>query len=334
MIFPWQATHWEQLAARLDRLPHALLIQARPGVGAVEFGRYLAQTLLCENRQTGGFACGACQACNWFSQGNHPDFRRLQPESMAPESEDESPSKKEKKKSDQIKIEQIRATEGFLAVGTHRGGARVILIDPADAMNPTAQSALLKNLEEPPPGTVYLLVTSRPQRMLPTIRSRCRAVPMGIPPAEAALAWLRSEGVDDAESALAASAGAPFAALAAAELEPARREFLGKLADPSADPIALAQACDVLEPALVVGWLQRWVYDLLSVRLSGRIRYNAAAKAALERLGPAQDPSALTRLLRKLSEARGLAQHPLNTRLFFEDLLMQYRAAMTRPAGR
>ena len=334
IVLSWQAPAWSQLLAHREKLPHALLISGRPGLGKSALAEAFAMGLLCDRPSKDGQPCGECQSCNWFSQGNHPDFRRLQPESMAPESEDESPSKKEKKKSDQIKIEQIRATEGFLAVGTHRGGARVILIDPADAMNPTAQSALLKNLEEPPPGTVYLLVTSRPQRMLPTIRSRCRAVPMGIPPAEAALAWLRSEGVDDAESALAASAGAPFAALAAAELEPARREFLGKLADPSADPIALAQACDVLEPALVVGWLQRWVYDLLSVRLSGRIRYNAAAKAALERLGPAQDPSALTRLLRKLSEARGLAQHPLNTRLFFEDLLMQYRAAMTRPAGR
>jgi DNA polymerase-3 subunit delta' len=333
-ILNWQIAAWSQLLAHREKLPHALLVSGRPGLGKSALAEAFAMGLLCDRASKDGRPCGECQSCNWFSQGNHPDFRRLQPESMAPESEEESPAKKEKKKSDQIKIEQIRATEAFLAVGTHRGGARVILIDPADAMNATAQSALLKNLEEPPPGTVYLLVTSRPQRMLPTIRSRCRAVPMGIPPAKEALAWLRAEGVDEAESALAAAAGAPLAALAAAELEPARREFLNKLSDPSSDPLALALACDVLEPALVVGWLQRWVYDLLSVRLSGRIRYNAAAKTALDRLGPAQDPTALTRLLRKLAEARGLAQHPLNTRLFFEDLLLQYRAAMVRPAGR
>lgn len=333
-ILSWQFPAWNQLLAHREKLPHALLLSGRPGLAKSALAETFAMGLLCDRPSNDGQPCGECQSCNWFSQGNHPDFRRLQPESMAPEAEDESAAKKEKKKSDQIKIEQIRATEGFLAVGTHRGGARVILIDPADAMNATAQSALLKNLEEPPPGTVYLLVTSRPQRMLPTIRSRCRAVPMGIPPVAEAVAWLKAEGVEEAESALAASAGAPLAALAAAELEPARREFLGKLADPAADPIALAQACDVLEPALVVGWLQRWVYDLLSVRLAGRVRYNAPAKSLLERWGPAQDPAALTRLQRRLSEARGLAQHPLNTRLFFEDLLMQYRAAVSAPRGR
>ena len=326
MIFEWQIPAWKALVGHRDKLPHALLVSGRPGLGKSGLADTLAKALLCEAPRPDGQPCDACQACNWFAQGNHPDFRRLQPESMAPEAEDETPAKKEKKKSDQIKIEQVRATEGFLAVGTHRGGARIILIDPADAMNPAAQSALLKNLEEPPPGTLYLLVTSRPRRLLPTIRSRCMGAPVAAPEPHAALDWLADQGMPNAEAALAAAAGAPLAALAAAEAEPARQAFLNRLADPSCDPLALAQSCESVEPALVVGWMQRWVYDLLSARCAGRIRYNVDARAAIEKISQPLHAARLARLLRKLGEARGLAQHPLNARLFFEDLLLQYRA--------
>jgi DNA polymerase-3 subunit delta' len=326
MIFNWQMSAWKALAVHRSKLPHALLMVGRPGIGKSLLASSFAQALLCDTPAKHGLPCGTCQACNWFLQGNHPDFRILQPESMAPEAADEAPAKKEKKKSEQIRIEQVRATEGFLAVGTHRGGARIILIDPAEAMNPAAQSALLKNLEEPPPGTLYLLVSSRPQRLLPTIRSRCMVVPVAAPAHAEALKWLESEGVGDAAEALAAAAGAPLAARAAAEVEPVRREFLNRLADPSSDPLALAQSCDTVEPALVVGWLQRWVYDLLSARTSGCVRYNVSAQRAIEKISKPLDAAALAGLLRRLGEARALAQHPLNPRLFFEDLLLQYRA--------
>ena len=334
MINNWQFDAWATLPKRAGELPHALLMSGRPGLGKSLLADSFAQSLLCESPDKQGLPCETCQACNWFTLGNHPDFRRLQPESMAPEAEGEAPAKKEKKKSEQIKIEQVRATEGFLAIGTHRGGARVILIDPADAMNAAAQSALLKNLEEPPPGTHYILVTSRPQRLLPTIRSRCRVAPIAAPEAKMAIKWLKDNGIDNPELALAAAAGAPLAALAAAEHEPRRREFLNRLADPSYDPLALAQSCDNFEAAMVVGWLQRWVYDLLSTRTVGRARYNLEAQAALEKICRPLDPAALAGLMRRLGEALALSQHPLNTRLFFEDLLLQYRAVTGSPVRR
>ncbi|MBM3347097.1 MAG: DNA polymerase III subunit delta' [Betaproteobacteria bacterium] len=326
MILKWQMAAWEVISAHRGKLPHALLMIGRPGLGKSLLASSLAQALLCEAPAGRGLPCGACPACTWFLQGNHPDFRLLQPESMAAEAAEDTPARKDKKKSEQIRIEQVRATEGFLAVGTHRGGARIILIDPAEAMNPAAQSALLKNLEEPPPGTLYLLVSSRPQRLLQTIRSRCMVIPVAAPAAAEALQWLESEGIKDAGEALAAAAGAPLAARAAAEVEPARREFLNRLADPAADPLALAQSCDKIEPALVVGWMQRWVYDLLSAQTAGRVRYNVSAQRAIEKISRPLDAAALTGLLLRLGAARALAQHPLNPRLFFEDLLLDYRA--------
>jgi len=331
MINDWQFDAWRALPKQGGKLPHALLMIGRPGLGKSLLADTFAKSLLCESRDEHGLPCEVCQACNWFSQGNHPDFRRLQPESMVPESEDETPTKKEKKKSDQIKIEQVRATESFLAIGTHRGGARVILIDPADAMNAAAQSALLKNLEEPPLDTHYLLVTSRPQRLLATIRSRCMVMPVATPDPQAAAKWLKAQGIDEPELALAGAAGAPLAVLSAAQLEPKRREFLNRLAAASFDPLALAQSCDTVAPAVVVGWLQRWVYDLLATHMAGRARYNLEAQAAIEKICRPLDPAALAGLMRRLGEARALAQHPLNARLFFEDLLLQYRTVAGRP---
>ncbi len=333
MIYDWQIPAWMALAAQRAKLPHALLISGRPGLGKSALAETFAQALLCQQPRPDGLPCDSCQACNWFVKGNHPDFRRLQPESLVQGTEDEPPARKEKKKSDQIKIEQIRGTEGFLSVGTHRGGARIILIDPADAMNQPAQSALLKNLEEPPPGTLYLLVTSRPQRLLATIRSRCLASPVAAPASAPALAWLAAQGMRDGESALAAAAGAPLAALKLAETEDARRSFISKLAERDADPLALAQACDGMDPVVVVGWLQRWVYDLLLSRSAGRIRYNHDARPAIETIAKGLEARALAGLLRRLGEARALARHPLNARLYFEDLLLQYRSTVA-PASR
>ena len=263
MIFEWQMAAWFSLNAKRKQLPHALLVSVPAVLGKSGLADAFAQSLLCDRPKQDGLHCETCQACNWYAQGNHPDFRRLQPESMAPEAEDEPASRKEKKKSDQIRIEQVRALDDFLAVGTHRGGARVILIDPADAMNTVAQSALLKSLEEPPPGTHYLLVTSRPQRLLATIRSRCMRCPIALPGRHAAVSWLAGEGMSDAGAALDAAAGAPLAALAAAGAEGARKAFLARLADPAMDPLSLAQTCESVEPAVLVGWLQRYQWWLI-----------------------------------------------------------------------
>lgn len=328
MIFNWQSSAWLLLSTRRAQLPQALLLSGRQGLGKSQLARAFAQSLLCQQPDSDNLACGVCQACGWFSQGNHPDFRLVQPESLMPEAEDAPASKKEKKKSDQIRIEQIRELEGFLAIGTHRGGMRVIVIDPAEAMNFASQNSLLKSLEEPPPSTLFLLVTSQPQRLLATVRSRCQILPVPLPPTELALAWLMEQGLDQAESALSAAAGAPLAALASADFQGPQREFFTRLKDRAFDPIQLAQACDAIAPPLVIGWLQRWVQDILQVRAVGKARYYPAFSSSLEVLSKSANAASLTRLLRRLSQAKSLAQHPLNAKLFYEDIFLEYRKAL------
>ena len=108
-----------------------------------------------------------------------------------------------------ILIDQVRAIGEFLALAAHRGGRRIVVLAPAEALNGPAANALLKLLEEPPPGAVFIAVTDELDAVLPTVRSRCVLLRAPVPTTEAALAWLRAQGVEDAEAKLAEAGGAP-----------------------------------------------------------------------------------------------------------------------------
>jgi DNA polymerase III delta prime subunit len=120
MIFPWQTDDWSRLQQLREHWPHALLLHGQAGIGKLRFAQHLAQGLLCEARQANGEPCGACVACTWFTQGNHPDYRIVVPEALAAEAgvsgsadekaekADGDEGKKTRAPSKEIKIEQIR----------------------------------------------------------------------------------------------------------------------------------------------------------------------------------------------------------------------------------
>jgi len=330
MIFKWQERPWKDWKQLRERLPHAILIQSGEGLGEFEFAQACAQSLLCEDPRQDRRPCGACRACDWFSLGNHPDFRLIVPESMAPESREEG-AEPAKKKSEQIRIEQVRELADFLAVGTHRGGLRVILVYPAEAMNANTQNALLKNLEEPPPATAFLLVTTQAERLLATVRSRCLKFSLPLPPSEPVLRWLKEQGLSQPEATLAGAGGAPLVALKAADTDADRLRFIEKLGDSGFDPIALAETVARVPLWDLVGWLQRWSYDLLLARIAGRVRYGLHHEKVISDTASHCDAADIAAYLRRLAQARALARHPLNAKLFVEDLLLQYRRLVARP---
>lgn len=332
-MFIWQKPTLKRLLERRDRLPHALLLAGSQGTGPAEFSLWLAQSLLCEQPDTGGEACRGCAACHWFSQGNHPDFRRIQPDSFAPETEEGAGASKDRK-SEQIRIDQVRGLQEFLSVGTHRSGARVVLLHPADCMNGPTQNALLKNLEEPAAHTVFLLATSQPHRLLPTLRSRCQSVPLPRPTRAESIAWLRSQGIDEPDSLLALAGGAPLDAAAMAGERKFVDDFAERLSDRSMDPLALAQSVQAVPAAEVVTELYRWCYDLLSSRLCGKVRYHVTREPAIAAAAKRCDPVRLAAYVRTLCEARAIAEHPLNARLLVEDILLQYSRATATAAAR
>jgi len=329
-VLPWHREALARLLATRERMPHALLLQGRAGIGKVEFARALAAAVLCESPRN-GLACGQCASCHWLAQGNHPDYREIVPEAASDDDEEgEEAAKADKAKSLVIKIDQVRAVADFIALTTHRDGYRVLLIHPAEAMPPAAANALLKTLEEPPPRTLIVLVSGQPARLLATIRSRCRQVTLPPPDRSAALRWLESEGVPGAEEALAAAGGAPLLARELAQPEEAelRRRIVGELARPGgADAMQLAAALEKGALPRLVFWMQTWVHDLVRVRASGEPRHHVGQAQALRARARGARLEDLFDLDQDLVEARRLISHPLNARLVAEHLLMAYNRA-------
>jgi DNA polymerase-3 subunit delta' len=336
-MYPWQEDAWTRLQAMRARLPHAILFHGPAGIGKADFIEAFAQALLCEDVRPDGHACGACASCGWFAQGNHPDYRRVRPEALeddVPSAEgDDAPAEEKKTKtktaSKEIKIEQVRALADFMNISTHRQGLRVVVLYPAEALNMPASNALLKTLEEPPPGTVFLLASNGLDRLLPTILSRCRKFALPMPDHAQALAWLEAQGVNDADGWLREQGGAPLAALTQAETG-SREELDGLLqvlAQPSVD--AALRSADKLSKAplaSLVAWQQRWLYDVFSYKLSGVIRYYPRYQRELAALAGRVHVAQLMQAIKSTNERRAVADHPLSPKLFVEDMLLDYTA--------
>jgi DNA polymerase III subunit delta' len=336
-LYPWQHASWQQLQQLRAQLPHALLFHGPEGIGKTAFAERFAQSLLCQSPAPDGHACGQCDSCGWFSQYSHPDYRRVRPEALDEDGgteteegdggEGKKAGKSAKTPSREIKIDQVRALADFMNISTHRQGMRVILLYPAEALNTAAANALLKTLEEPPPATVFLLVSNSLDRLLPTILSRCRKFALTMPRHDDALAWLADEGVADADVWLAEQGGAPLAAQALAQsgVRETMEELLRMLAKPGTD--AALKAAERLQKTPVtdlVAWLQRWMYDVFSLKLSGRIRYYPRYKKELAALAAQVQVGAMLQALKRLGERRAVAEHPLAARLFIEDMLLDY----------
>lgn len=339
-LFPWQASAWTQLQQLRGRLPHAILFHGPAGIGKTVFAERFAQALLCQSPQADDQPCGRCDSCGWFDQGNHPDYRRVRPEALedgdaaegdeTDAGEGRKSGKPAKALSKEIKIDQIRALADVMNVSTHRQGMRIVLLYPAEALNTAAANALLKTLEEPPPQTMFLLVSNSLDRLLPTILSRCRKFALAMPGRDEALEWLRSRDIADADIWLAEQGGAPLAAAAAAETgaRDIMDELLRALCRP--DTGSALKAADRLQKAPVpelVAWLQRWLYDVFSLKLSGTIRYYPRYRNELSALAARVEVPQLLQALKDAGERRAVADHPLAAKLFIEDMLLRYSRA-------
>lgn len=344
MIHPWLHEVWGRFVALGDRLPHALLLIGPPGAGKRDFADAAAARLLCNAPDQAGHACGNCRSCQLRLAGNHPDLFVVVPAADAPAegAESTSPEPPGKARSAQIVIEQVRELQQSLNVTGHQSSRRVIVISPADAMNVYTANALLKLLEEPPQGCTFLLVSSLPRRLLPTIRSRCQQWVFARPRPEAVVNWLQGRG-ENARALLAVSGGMPLEAerLAARDAGASLVRFVRDVSRlPDGDPLGLAGQWDswlksreALDAGFgmvqLVGWMQRWVTDLAALRLGGRVRYFPEQDDVLNTLAGRASVAAVVNCYNEFSRMRRVAQHPLNARLMLEDMLLRYVRALS-----
>lgn len=256
-VLPWQSPLWRRLQAALrqGRLPHALLISGRRGLGKRRLAEGFARSLLCAAPGPDGVACGDCRACQLCAAGTHPDLSLLVPDPEA--------------KSEDIKVDAVRAMIEAGALTAHAGGYRVLIIDPAEQMNLSAANSLLKTLEEPAAGNLLILVTAQPQRLPATIRSRCQQLLLPPPTESAGVAWLERQGLtpENALLLLRLAGGAPLGALGLADpalLDQRADAFGGFLGVGlgAADPVRVAESWSKLDGGLLLQWLLGWLQDL------------------------------------------------------------------------
>ncbi len=344
---PWQLEARRSIARLLGRQVHALMLHGPAGIGKLDLALDTAEMLLCEQRSAEGNACGQCSGCALMAAGNHPDLRVLRPAALLEQdpdrsgapADDENPGagagsgagapESRTRASRDIRIEQVRELSEWVNLTTHRGGARVIVLEPVESMTTPAANALLKVLEEPPARTAFLLVSHRLSDTLATLRSRCVLVRVGMPEAQVALAWLEAQGVAQAGRQLVEAGGAPLAAVQAergglaADLRERLVALLRKGGRLTAAEIVAAVPRDV-PIAGAVALFQRWGWDYLAFNLTGVVRYHVDDIAAFRQLGPQWRATQASAWMSELQRARAVADHPLNAKLAIEGMLLSY----------
>ena len=320
---PWL----EPVRARLDamqdqgRLPHAILLAGSPGAGQAELATWLAARLLC--RAANRRPCGECADCRLILAGSHPDFQWV----------GVLPDKKE------ISIDQLRALSATLFMRSYRGGAKVAIISPADAMSAKAHNALLKTLEEPAGETYLMLAASRIDRIPKTVLSRCTRLVLPLPEENAALDWLRRQGRSgDWPTLLALAGGAPFLAVeheaaGLGTLHAEMQDVLAAAGEGRLDFVAFAAHCAKNAPVARLVWLEYW--------LTRSLKDDALASDLVNnnRLPWLRPPGRETKiragfvLLDRLRRARRDAGSSLNMQLLFEGLAVSLAALVGQAGG-
>jgi DNA polymerase-3 subunit delta' len=324
-MFKWNENIWKSLRRRIDRLPHAVLLQGAEGIGKLELAERLAARLLCESPTQDSEACGRCDGCRWVAAGSHPDLRRVEPDVLSQqgaaatdEVDADVRSARRAKPSSEIRVDQVRELADFLYLGSHRARRRVAIVHPAEAMNVHAANALLKGLEEPPAAAMFLLVSHHPARLLATIRSRCVVVSVPRPERSVALEWLESAmSKNDAGRWLAFSGGAPRIAeqIANGPKGELLLPYLSALARGEAEAMPEASDRETLEAMAEV--VQKYVIDRLCAELGGKSLYGTVGPGSGKAVSSVLQ---LAGLAREMGRARALSRHPLNPRLFSAEL--------------
>jgi len=301
---PWLEGFYASLVTALDggRLPHALLIHGPGGWGETVLAEALALRLI-ERASESSAATIA-----------HPDLRWIVPEGAG----------------EQIGIDAVRAVADFIVRTPQIAPRKVAVITNADALNPHAANALLKTLEEPPPDSFLILVSDSLRELLPTLRSRCRLLPVRPPVDAAALHWIGEQMPTTAAEQIAALyfeyGGAPYRVVAAIERdEKPIAETLRAVALGEANALNVADVWAKDMPAELV---ERWMRYLARVLGQRRMadRQSAPDDPLARVLAKATD-SELLRLWDELARDRLLLRGTTNpnARLLFESRLLAWK---------
>lgn len=333
---PWLAQPLQKLTAQRSRSAHAWLISGPPGLG---------KTVLALNAAAQVVAGGDERGWHLVRAGSHPDLHVLTTEALCAADPGSMQALfaqrylpgtggKSSKPKAIISVDQVRRLTAGISTHAHLGNRKAVIIAPADRMNINAANALLKVLEEPSAGTVFILVSSEVHRLPATVRSRCVRLDLALPDEATALQWLEHNSEmdsDQAQAALQLAGGAPLAAVAMAnndfmKLHTTVQEDFQRLimSVKDADPVVAAARWKALNAGQAVGILQRLLVDTIRCRTVSDppCLFHPSARgwlqAGAERINLEKAYALTDRVGRYLQDLDG----PLDASLVLEDLLI------------
>ncbi|MEK6578865.1 MAG: hypothetical protein AABZ55_06535 [Bdellovibrionota bacterium] len=337
-----------------NRIPPVLLLTGASGVGKRSIAYFISQWVMCETSSPAkpsassqdlfsamatithkssrefSIPCGKCRSCQNAVAGSWVDFMEILPEGDDP--------------SDPLKIERFRKLKESLGFSAHEGTYRIVLIPNAEQMTPQAANSVLKILEEPPPGWIFLLTTSDPTLLLPTLVSRCQFLRLKPFPSKTLKEILLTSGVAPARAEvcarLAEGSWGKALALASDEAWEKRNTVFSFIENPesqmnaivdwaAADEIHLTQLIDQLES--IVSDLIKWSTSAESASFyswnhsDGKAALNRHVESAIKKLGGvAQAREFWINRADRLGAARRQIRIPLNRKLLVQDLLLPW----------
>ncbi len=317
-----------QLQSLLAQRGHAWLLQGPSGLGQYALALEMARAWLCDHPSPDG-ACGECASCHAINVRTHADLCMLMPEVVMLERQWPLSEKaqsdiddKKRKPSKEIRVDAMRDAIEFSQRTSAGSCGKVVLVFPAERMNPVTANALLKTLEEPPGNVRFILASEAAQLLLPTIRSRCLAHAMVWPLASEVMPWLAAQGVagEHAQTSLLAAGGRPDDAL---EMVANGQSAVVWSQLPKAVERGDTGPIQGMTPVQVVGMLHKLCHDLQLIQQGATPRFFEARDLPIgARFG------ALSQWGRDLSRATRTMEHPFNPGLMIEALLSQAKIAL------
>ena len=308
-------------AMRAGRMSHALLFLGPKGIGRTTLALAVLSALNCPRFEELGDACGACQSCRLIDERKYPYLRFLRPETA------------------EIKVDQVRALENDISLMLPEGAHQMVIVEPAEKLNPSSSNALLKILEEPPVRTYFVLIAENELKLLPTIRSRCQKIYLDVPRGKFLEQLLSLKGrsgqeaeilgrLSRASSHLGLSASSDFVS----RIRPAIFEVLDSLLVGTIDPFEAAERIvsllrkykgDEFTDALEL--IKSVFRDIGVLKVGGGFDMvgNSDKSVLLKRAAAAADVESIGRCFVAASKAQRAIEGYANPQLVFEELMIK-----------
>ncbi|MDO9106629.1 MAG: DNA polymerase III subunit delta' [Methylovulum sp.] len=320
-LLPWQQHDWRHLQAYAEqgRIPQALLLSGKNGLGKRHLANQFAYSLLCEKPRADAMACGRCQRCLLLTAETHPDFIVMAPE------ESGKP----------ITVDQVRQLCVRLTLKPQFDGYRVIIIESAEAMNTNAANAFLKCLEEPAERSVIILISEKPSALPATIVSRCQKIRLAVPGKETLDAWLEQQKPEctasDRSILSDLAQHAPLLALKFANdgtlsLRNTCFNAWVAIAEGRSHPVMVAETWQKLPETALIFWMTSWVIDMIKCAYHSQspLLYNPDLYKTLQASAQRLELKGLYQLYDLLLISRQRLGTTLNRQSLFEEILIQW----------